>query len=935
MHIKFDKRAEESLCVAQVGIGDACFSCYKWESIGNANTLVFHLRKSIQAVCGAYFNFLTIISGIGSPEMNLIVPDTGEAHECLDAEVDNFLTEEKMAEANPTNRKSGKACMKALIAEEMSKEEDRKRRIPAIPARSRLLRTDSIHHLEPSNLDLRSEISTNVEIPRIDLHRNHANTSAVSTWDPPLLKAPEEPVACSKRCEVCDTMNTMNDLGHDQLDEPGRHLLEKHTLLRVKLDKAEQAWLKQKSINGNEIIGDVKLHQSKEFLNALEVFNVNKELFQKILQDPDSALAHHFHGLQVSKAKLGLTKSGSFPVPDPSGRRSIRSRKLKYKQMEIGSLVKREEKLEAGNSASMLAASESSEDIYVKSAALMVGNTVGCIPKQDQGSSGSADNSSLGSPRQLKNRGENQVVINRFKDIKQRIKHAIRESRKESQWISMDAIFHRIPYGRRFYKDMKKETVNQWKDPVMDRDDKDTPRRSYQSDGIISALGKGGIYSIKRTSSLNDSLDRYCQLFESSFSKEAKWHLSERLKVKNEDEDGLLPGGHAPKSLGRILSLPDLESYCSLQSEVSHDALCSGMPTGTVVESSATIECCISADQKPVCITENCGQLDALVESECEENLVEVSESRPVIEGQMGSVSDTNDEENAKLDGTSCDWDDLTKGGSTSHQEQNIRPTENDSNKLAQPSPISVLDSCFQEDVTSHANFSVSEGSELKPRHIHFDELNSLENLQNQSSMDFSTGAGSTLNLENVKIPSKNVDSEFLHVLVDRKDEADFNYVRDVLELSGFSRNEYLRTWHSLDQPMDPSIFEEVEGCLPFEHDCSRHEADGSCDHQLLFDLINEILLEIYERSFTYCPKPLSFKSHIRPLPMGYHVLEEVWESISWYLSGKPGLDQSLEYVVARDLAKGDGWMNLQFETECVGLELEELIFDALLEEVI
>ena len=43
----------------------------------------------------------------------------------------------------------------------------------------------------------------------------------------------------------------------------------------------------------------------------------------------------------------------------------------------------------------------------------------------------------------------------------------------------------------------------------------------------------------------------------------------------------------------------------------------------------------------------------------------------------------------------------------------------------------------------------------------------------------------------------------------------------------------------------------------------------------------------------------------------------------------------SLDYYVSKDLAKYDGWMNLQFDSECVGLELDDLIFDDLLEEII
>lgn len=187
---------------------------------------------------------------------------------------------------------------------------------------------------------------------------------------------------------------------------------------------------------------------------------------------------------------------------------------------------------------------------------------------------------------------------------------------------------------------------------------------------------------------------------------------------------------------------------------------------------------------------------------------------------------------------------------------------------------------------------------------------------------------------EKKEILDKHLIHEISHLRVDAKDKAEFGYVRDVLELSGFSGNAFLGTWHSYDQPVDPLVYEEVEGCLVLDPGCCGNEG-GQCDHLLLFDLINEVLMEIYAKSYSYCPFPLSSLSHISPMPAGPHVLREVWALISCYLSLRPEVDQSLDFVMESDLAKSYGWMNLQFDTECVGLELEDLIFDDLLEEVI
>ncbi|KAF7807505.1 Protein TRM32 [Senna tora] len=182
----------------------------------------------------------------------------------------------------------------------------------------------------------------------------------------------------------------------------------------------------------------------------------------------------------------------------------------------------------------------------------------------------------------------------------------------------------------------------------------------------------------------------------------------------------------------------------------------------------------------------------------------------------------------------------------------------------------------------------------------------------------------------NLDIPGLEVDASI---------EGEFNYVRDVLELSGFMGHDSPAMWYSNDQPVDPIVYEELEGCLLFDPECSDNvnQENDNCNHLLLFDLVNEVLVEIFGRSYSYYPKPLSSLSHVHPLPVGDHVLRQVWTLISWYLSSNNAelFYPSLDYYVSRDLARSDGWMNLQFDSECVGLELDDLIFDDLLEEII
>ncbi|XP_042032518.1 protein TRM32 [Salvia splendens] len=179
----------------------------------------------------------------------------------------------------------------------------------------------------------------------------------------------------------------------------------------------------------------------------------------------------------------------------------------------------------------------------------------------------------------------------------------------------------------------------------------------------------------------------------------------------------------------------------------------------------------------------------------------------------------------------------------------------------------------------------------------------------------------------------KELYSELVQEQGDEKNNAEFNYVRGVLELSGFTRNEStLGKWRSGEYPLTPSVFEEVsdqqDSC------CAPDQEDGISNQILLFDLINQVLLEIHERSFCYWPTRLTTRSSVHPLPKGSRVLEQVWAEIRGLLSSVPQSDTDMDDAVSRDLARDDGWMNLQLDAECVGLELEEIIFHDLLDEI-
>lgn len=174
-----------------------------------------------------------------------------------------------------------------------------------------------------------------------------------------------------------------------------------------------------------------------------------------------------------------------------------------------------------------------------------------------------------------------------------------------------------------------------------------------------------------------------------------------------------------------------------------------------------------------------------------------------------------------------------------------------------------------------------------------------------------------------------------IHSKLHTDDDADLNYVREILKVAGLNKNGFHEEWYSSEQPLSPFIFDEVEeSWWPLESECSQENLILLYHHQLLFDLINEVMLHLHETSSTYYPRALSTSCQVNPLRETSNELE-VLKNLGKYIGLQSELDQPLNEPVERDLAKADGWMNLQIDSECVALELDDIIFDELLEELI
>ncbi|CAL0332247.1 unnamed protein product [Lupinus luteus] len=627
--------------------------------------------------------------------------------------------------------------------------------------------------------------------------------------------------------------------------------------------------LNQAYLETNMVKRDIS-NKLKKHNDILKICGVEKDLLLKFLHDLDVGRKK----LQASRNKARLTKSGSFPLTESSKMRSISTRTFKHKQTEIWAFPKGE-KLLVGTQAPKISASTLVKDV--------------CNESPMEQKSSTYSRSSQG----LNHKGWNQLVLHSFKVIKQKIKHAL-----------VEAIQHR--YSPKYSDANDEKVVSQILDDgaiqECEKNESSNETKAYDYDS-----DKHEVRLMRRTSSLNESLDRYTQLFEKSFSNDVKWHSSKSKSLRLTNEDKILKSGNAPKFSRSNFSLPSLESLRFILHEVLLDT--------NIVD---TVETDNDAQRKSVSFSLHTDKpLDQIEENEITETVE--GDGKDVNSSPLsGKIVD-------EIDGVTCDQKEdihqiAVEDGTFRREKVEISTTIHPNKEL-----VASLETSNEDNTIRHGK-----GRELNARSSSVEE--SETDLAKRGSVNSFEGSISNTNVSvTSKDTNKSLDNHFMLHKPVTINNSNFMYVKKILEVSGFMGNEQNQIWHTVDQPLKPSLLEDLDN----EIKLSGEEIVGPYDHQLLFNLVNEVLIEIDEMSPTYFPRPFSFNYRLRPMPKEYYLLNEVWTSVNSYLSLRPELDQTLDDVVSRDLAKGSGWMNLQQEEEYVVLELEEMIVDDLLDELI
>lgn len=326
------------------------------------------------------------------------------------------------------------------------------------------------------------------------------------------------------------TTNSLKHDVHSDVDIPSDETM---TAVEEKLVTAIKLFIEQR-LSGSKRFGEEGNHRcSREFMDALRTLSSNEGLYLKLLKDPDSKLVEHVQNLEdarlgrdqtlssLSVSRLSEEKPVNSKLDESNGRKPRSFFRRRSKSMELYPLGG-EKDFESANKIVIL--------------------KPGPTGAQSPGSNRMVSSLQMQSQnRDNKLQNEKNMSQFSFTEIKRKLRHAMG---KERQGVSSDTPNHKCsPKHQNGEKGSTGESFG-WSSPNRNH--------KYMERFLISSP------SFKKGEPVGKLKDDTCQnpkFGGSNIYIEAKKHLSEMLM--NGDENPELMTGQLPKSLGRILSLPE------------------------------------------------------------------------------------------------------------------------------------------------------------------------------------------------------------------------------------------------------------------------------------------------------------------------------------------------------------------------------------------
>jgi hypothetical protein len=435
---------------------------------------------------------------------------------------------------------AGKPSMKKLIEEEMFSEQDLKKENINAEVETKLNKSGHEGNIKTENKRTKKTRKKSRDMDNHDLSAAKNLDSECSINQNLEKQSVDNIVIDGMMEEFCHWVHqkSLNYLKHDQDDEVQAQSNQTH----CDFDRLNEAI---KEFKAKHLKENGKIHRTKELIGAREILSSHEELFLKLIQDPNSLLAKYVLNLQD-----GLVEKGKEPKSLPESN---------LPEVELGSLRQSEELVNCKQQRNFFRRKVKSQQrkpskLNENSEAP---NRIVILKPGPAGLQNSETENSIGSSREphymVGDKGSTERVGTHFflAEIKRKLKSAMG---KEWHGISTISVSNNIPHKLQSLGD---------RDTGIDKED--TGEISPSKDQFyMERTGSPAIGAKKgdKTGKLKDSeigmeheTDGYSKQMVSTIYTEAKKHLSEMLS--NGDEGVDFSSKQVPKTLGRILSLPE------------------------------------------------------------------------------------------------------------------------------------------------------------------------------------------------------------------------------------------------------------------------------------------------------------------------------------------------------------------------------------------
>ncbi|KAL1549853.1 hypothetical protein AAHA92_17889 [Salvia divinorum] len=698
---------------------------------------------------------------------------------------------------------------------------------------------------------------------------------------------------------------------------------------------------------------------SKEFMDALKTLSVNKGLLLKQLKDPNSKLVKHVQNLEDARlsrdeitnllpaSSLSEDKAGIFKCDESSSRKNRNFFRRRTKSLE-----------------SYPVAGDTDLQNRNKIVILKPGQAGAHSPQIDT----RVSSLRLQSPdMDNKVRNDRNTSQFSFTEIKRKLRHAMG---KERQGVTPDRVNIKLSPKLQNSNNGEKGSTGEyhcWSSP--NRNHFYTERFLTSSPSI--KMGEP-VRKLKEGSSVvTNETSQYSRLGGSNIYVEAKKHLSEMLNNGGETPESVTR--QLPKSLGRILSLPEYNNgapccsprkygddiFVTTQVKLSPRAMGRSDLSGLLQEN---LNNHLSPrkqhlDSQPATSSSNCKDK---IQSLDTSDKITLSDNQEHFIDTQSVNEDTLDNEAQSLPGVLAEIEEMAE---SKHQEEekiitNLSESPNvliggdidseDAREVANtqvPSQLSVDSSpCFKlpfsgEDQSPSSPESPPRGPVSTENEDSDSTMYKLERPSPISVLeplftDDDISPASTTSQPVVKeIQPRHIHFEEQSFASDQgictrispeDEESAYEYVEAVLLGSGLNWDEFLLRWISMHEILDSSLFDEVE----------LFSSRPQHDQKLLFDCANAALKEVCEKYFGCFSGILHVKMNNQVAPRGMDLIHEIWQLVEWHLLQLPQ-PYSLDQLVKADLVGSRKWMDLQLDVKFIVSEMGETIFTELVEETV